>query len=49
MLSRSRVERIICLILNAVNILLDLFIIVTIVFKCLHGDFAAIVMGIYGM
>ncbi|CEI87616.1 hypothetical protein RMCBS344292_02026 [Rhizopus microsporus] len=49
MISRSKVERIICLILNAVNILLDLFIIVTIVFKCLHGDFAAIVMGIYGI
>ncbi|KAI8365598.1 COPI associated protein-domain-containing protein [Blakeslea trispora] len=49
MISRSKVEHILCLTFNAINIILYAFVIVAIIFKCINGNFADIVMGIYGI
>lgn len=49
MISRSKVENIVCLALNGINIVFYLLIITAVIFKCIQGNFADIVMGIYGM
>ncbi|OBZ88917.1 hypothetical protein A0J61_03040 [Choanephora cucurbitarum] len=49
MISRTKVENILCLTFNAINIILYAFVIVAIIFKCIQGNFADIVMGIYGI
>lgn len=49
MISRSKVEHIVCLTLNGLNIVLYLLTITAVIFKCIHGDFSDIVLGIYGM
>jgi hypothetical protein len=49
MISRSKVENIVCLALNGINIILYLLVITAVIFKCIQGNFADIVMGIYGM
>ncbi|CAO3623539.1 unnamed protein product [Mucor hiemalis] len=49
MISRSKVEHIACLALNGINIVLYLLVITAIIFKCIHGNFSDIVMGIYGI
>jgi hypothetical protein len=49
MISRSKIEHIVCLALNGINIALYLLVITAVIFKCIQGNFADIVMGIYGM
>ncbi|GAN05087.1 hypothetical protein MAM1_0081c04556 [Mucor ambiguus] len=49
MISRSKVEHIVCLALNGINIVFYLLIITAVIFKCIQGNFADIVMGIYGI
>ncbi|KAI8635910.1 COPI associated protein-domain-containing protein [Parasitella parasitica] len=49
MISRSKVEHIVCLALNGINIIFYLLIITAVIFKCIRGSFADIVMGIYGI
>ncbi|KAI8059035.1 COPI associated protein-domain-containing protein [Gilbertella persicaria] len=49
MISRSKVEHIVSLIFNGVNIILYALVVVAVIFKCIKGNFADIVMGIYGI
>ncbi|KAI9252053.1 COPI associated protein-domain-containing protein [Helicostylum pulchrum] len=49
MISRSKVEHIVSLALNGINIILYLLIITAIIFKCIDGKFSEIVLGIYGI
>jgi hypothetical protein len=49
MISRSKVEHIVCLALNGINIIFYLLVIIAVIFKCIGGKFSDIVMGIYGM
>ncbi|KAI9363601.1 COPI associated protein-domain-containing protein [Pilaira anomala] len=49
MISRSKVEHIVCLALNGINIILYLLTITAVIFKCIDGKFSEIVLGIYGI
>ncbi|KAI8985134.1 COPI associated protein-domain-containing protein [Pilobolus umbonatus] len=49
MVSRTKIENFICLALNGTNIILYSFIIVAMVFQCIHGDFSVMVINIYAI
>ena len=47
-ISRTKVENILSLTLNGINILFCLLVIAACIYKCIQAEFSAIVMCIYG-